>query len=241
MMSDKDPMGSAIADYYYHHSSARLRVFSSLFDEDEMPVPYLFRSFDEMPPLEQRALMSCQGRVLDVGAASGCHSVALRERQYPCPVTCLELSQRSCEVMKARGLEHVLCMDFFADEEIGEFDTILFLMNGTSIIGKLARMPQFFKRLDQLLAPNGQVLLDSSDLIYLYDNGDGSYDIDNPNDYYGEVDYRMQYKNIRGERFDCLYLDYHTLHEYALQNGYTCEMVQEGNHYDYLAKLTRKP
>jgi len=240
MISDKDPMGSAIADYYWHRPTHKLRVLSSMFDEDEIPVHYLFRTFGEMPLIERQALRLCRGDVLDVGAASGCHSLALRERDYPHKVTCLELSSLSCDVMRARGLNHVLCMDFFAEEEVGTYDTILMLMNGTSIIGKLERMPLFFRRLDALLAPGGQVLVDSSDLIYLYDNGDGTYDIDNPNSYYGEVDYRMVYKNIRGERFDCLYLDFDTLRKSAAAHGYSCELVLRGEHYDYLARVVRK-
>ncbi|MBQ1816298.1 MAG: class I SAM-dependent methyltransferase [Bacteroidaceae bacterium] len=239
LSSGKDPMGSAIADYYYHQKANKLRVQSSLFEEDEIPVPYLFRTFQEMPLVERQALRLCRGEVLDVGAASGCHSLALCGMGYPHKVTCLELSQLSCDVMKARGLNHVLCMDFFAEEEIGRYDTVLMLMNGTSIIGKLERMPLFFRRLDALLAPGGQVLVDSSDLIYLYDNGDGTYDIDNPNSYYGEVDYRMVYKDVRGERFDCLYLDFDTLRKSASAHGYSCELILQGKHYDYLARIAK--
>ena len=46
---DKDPMGAAIADYYANGKATKLRVFSSMFDEDEIPVKQLFRNFDEMP------------------------------------------------------------------------------------------------------------------------------------------------------------------------------------------------
>lgn len=42
--ADKDPMGAAIADYFKRHKADRLRVFSSQFDEDEIPVEELFRT-----------------------------------------------------------------------------------------------------------------------------------------------------------------------------------------------------
>ena len=61
----KDPMGSAITDFYNHGKAAKLRVFSSQFDEDEIPVNQLFRSYDEMPILEQKALQLAQGKILD--------------------------------------------------------------------------------------------------------------------------------------------------------------------------------
>ena len=70
---DKDPMGTAIADYYKRHKAERLRVFSSQFDEDEIPVKELFRMEKQMPLLERTALQLATGKILDVGAGSGCH------------------------------------------------------------------------------------------------------------------------------------------------------------------------
>ena len=51
LSSDKDPMGTAIADYFHHNKADKLRVFSSQFEEDEIPVNQLFRPYDEMPEL----------------------------------------------------------------------------------------------------------------------------------------------------------------------------------------------
>ena len=98
----------------------------------------------------------------------------------------------------------------------------------------------FFARIDKLLADGGQVLMDSSDLIFLFEDEDGGADIDLAGDYYGEVDFMMQYKNIKGETFDWLYVDFATLAFYAAENGFEAELVKQGEHYDYLARLTRK-
>ena len=43
----KDPMGTAIAEYYAKGKAAKLRVFSSQFYEDEIPVDTLLRRRDE--------------------------------------------------------------------------------------------------------------------------------------------------------------------------------------------------
>ena len=45
---NKDPMGYAIADYHAKGKAGKLRVFSSQFEEDEIPVAQLFRTFDEI-------------------------------------------------------------------------------------------------------------------------------------------------------------------------------------------------
>ena len=113
-------------------------------------------------------------------------------------------------------------------------------MNGIGIVGKVERLGDFFLSAKRLLAPGGQILLDSSDIKYVFMDEDGGMDIDLAAGYYGEVDYKMRYKNITGEAFDWLYIDFDTLSMYALQYGFECEKCIDGEHYDYLARLTAK-
>lgn len=229
-------MGAAIHDFYHTGRAARLRVFSSQFDEDEIPVEDLFRDFDRMPYLEKVALEMSSGSILDVGAGSGCHTIALG--QMGKSATAIDISPLSVEVMRSRGVNAAL-VNFWDEAFTGQYDTILMLMNGSGIIGRIENMPRFFDRIKQLLAPGGCVLMDSSDLRYLYEEEDGSFAINLADDYYGELDYRMQYKNIKGGTFDWLYVDFQTLSYYAEQAGFKAEMVAEGEHYDYLARLSR--
>ena len=55
--------------------------------------------------------------------------------------------------------------------------------------------------------------------------------------YYGEVVFNISYKGENETPFDWLYLDYNTLQNAAHANGLQCELVVEGEHYDYLARL----
>lgn len=238
LTSDKDPMGAAIADYFDKGKAAKLRVFSSQFDEDEIPVSQLFRTYDEMPILEQKALQLAEGEILDCGAGSGCHALALQEMNKK--VTAIDISPLSIEVMQKRGVKQVFHINLFDENYLEKFDTILMLMNGSGIIGKLEHMPIFFQKMKQLLNPNGCIYMDSSDLRYLFEDEDGSFLIDLAGDYYGEIDYRMQYKQVKGETFDWLYIDFQTLFHYAAENGFTAELIAEGEHYDYLACLRMK-
>lgn len=232
---NNDPMGAAIRDYKNKGKASRLRVLSSMFDEDEMPVAHLFRTFNQMPRLEQKALSMAKGRVLDIGAGAGCHALALQERGLE--VKAIDISPLSCEVMKERGVKDAECVNLFNPQLQGKYDTLLLLMNGTGIAGKLNRLPMLLNRLKELLAESGQILIDSSDLKYIYENEDGSMDIDLNAPYYGEVDYQMQYKNIKGEPFDWLYTDPMLLASISKQCGLNCEIVEEGENYDFLARL----
>ena len=237
-----DPMGAAIYDYHGNGKAGVLKVFSSMFEDDEIPVADLFRTKEEMPCLEQKALELAEGDILDVGAGSGCHSLALMEMGKT--VKAIDISQLSVTVMKERGID-AQNVNLYDESFDLRFDTVLMLMNGTGIIGNLENIPAFFARMKQILKPGGSVLIDSSDLRYLYEEEDGSLMIDLADDYYGLLDYRMEYvgavnpelEGISGESFDWLYLDFDTLAFYAEENGFAAELVEEGMHYDYLARL----
>ena len=235
LTSDKDPMGAAIIDYLAHGKASKLRVFSSMFDEDEIPVNQLFRTFQEMPSLEQKALQLSTGKILDVGAGSGCHTLALQEMGKE--VTAIDISPLSIEAMNKRGVKDARLQNFFDRSLTGPFDTILLLMNGSGIIGKLENLPAFFHRLKEVLARDGQLLLDSSDLSYLFEDEDGNLDIAPEDDYFGEIDFRMQYKSIKGDSFDWLNV---TANNLANVNnaGFKAEKIEDGEHYDYLARIS---
>lgn len=237
LSADKDPMGAAISDFYAKGRAGRLRVFSPQFDEDEIPVKTLFRTFADMPVLEQLALQLAEGKILDVGAGSGCHTQALKDMGKN--ALAIDISPLSVEVMEARGL-NAQQANLFDEHFVGQFDTILMLMNGSGIIGKLHHMGEFFARVKQLLNPGGCILMDSSDLRYLFEDEDGSMMVDLAADYYGEMEFSMQYKQVKGDSFPWLYVDFDTLNFYASQYGFHAEKVKDGEHYDYLARLTCK-
>lgn len=232
----KDPMGMAITDYHKTGNADRLRVLSPMFEEDEIPLQTLFRKYEEMPKIERKALDMAKEKTLDVGAGAGCHSLVLQERGID--VTAIDISPLCVEAMKERGVKKVLEQDFFTLD--GQYYTIILLMNGIGIVGTLERLPEFFRRLDKILAPRGQVLCDSSDISYVFEDKNGMIDIPTEMEYYGEHNFQMQYKDIIGESFEWLYIDADTLKEKAAKNGYAVETVAEGEHYDYLVRITKK-
>ena len=234
---EADPMGQAIYEYHKYGKADDVIVHSSMFDDDIIPAETLFRPFDQMPALEQKALELATGDILDVGAGSGCHSLVLKEMGKTS--VAVEISPLSVDVMKERGVDARL-VNFYDPSFTETYDTILMLMNGTGIIGNLDNIQTFYSRIKQLLKPGGSLLIDSSDLSYLYEEEDGSLMIDLADDYYGLVDFQMQYKDSMGEPFDWLYLDFNTLSYYAEESGLTAELIEEGEYYDYLARLTLK-
>lgn len=228
-----DPMGAAISDYWKNGKASRLRVFSPMFDEDEIPVETMFRSYESMPLLERHALELVKGHTLDVGAGAGCHSLILQERGID--VDAIDISPLSVETMRARGVRRVFHKDLFS---VGDrYDTILMLMNGIGIVGTISHLPQFFQLLDDILLPGGQLLCDSTDISYVFDDDEP---LDEMINYYGELVYRMQYKDILGKSFPWLYIDSHTLGDVADACGYNLRVAENGQDHDYLALITKK-
>lgn len=228
-------MGAAILDYQTKGKAGKLSILSSMFEEDEMPVKHLFRNLEEMPMLEQKALSLAKGKVLDVGAGAGCHALALQAQSIA--VKAIDISPQSCQAMLQRGVKDAECINLFDEHLETGFDTILLLMNGTGIAGKIENLPALFNRLKALLNKDGQILIDSSDIKYIYENEDGSFDINLNAAYYGEVDYQMVYKDVKGDSFDWLYVDFPLLKSIAESCGLHGELIAEGEHYDYLARF----
>ncbi len=232
----KDPMGQAIKDYYDGKKLGELVVSSSMFDDDIMPIPLLFRELNLMNSLEAKALELAKGRILDVGAGSGCHSIVLSDRGED--VEAIDISALSVEVMRRRGIA-ARQVSFFSANLEGKYDTILMMMNGIGIVGSVSNMDKFFNKAKELLNEGGQILLDSSDLQYLYLDDDGSCLVNLADGYYGEIDFQMEYKGVRSDEFNWLYIDFQTLAYYAERNGFKAELIESGEHYDYLARLTK--
>lgn len=231
----KDLFGQAILDYQQGQYTEDLKTETSISEEDVLPLPYLFRDYAQMPPLEQQALQMARGRVLDVGCGAGSHALYL-QNERGLEVTAIDLSAKAIEVCQLRGIRSARVQNVLDTSE--KYDTLLLLMNGAGMCGRLKKMPAFFAHLKTLLNEGGQILTDSSDIIYMFDqNPDGSYDVPLYGDYYGELEYIVKYKGKREKPFNWLYVDYNTLQNVAHAVGLQCELVAQGEHYDYLARL----
>ena len=231
----EDIYGNALLDFQNNNETEDISTFSSIAGKDAMPLSYLFREYDQMPILEQKALQIAKGKILDIGAGAGSHSLYLQNKGKD--ITAIDISKGAIEVCTSRGIDKSFQQNIW-DVKDQKFDTLLALMNGTGICGKLENLGPFLLHLKSLLNKNGQILIDSSDIIYMFEDENGEHWIPGDITYYGEVTFEMEYKKRKGEKFDWLYVDFNTLQRCANYNGLHCELILEGEHFDYLAKLT---
>jgi SAM-dependent methyltransferase len=230
----KDLFGKAILDYQTNTSPEDIVTETNITEADEMEVAYLFRDFISMPKIEQTALQLAKGKILDVGCGAGSHSLYLQENGLE--VTAIDISSNAIKACELRGIKMARVQNVL-DIENEKFDTILLLMNGTGIFGSLNNTAVYLQKLKSLLAPNGQILIDSSDIIYMFDEAEDGSKWISADGYYGELTFSISYKNQTEDPFPWLYLDYNTLQNAAHANGLQCELLAEGVHFDYLARL----
>ena len=233
----KDLMGRAIWDYYYQENPEDLQTETSISELDDLPVSYLFRDYQEMNALEKKALDLSFGKVLDVGSGAGSHSLYL-QNEIKLEVTAVDISPKSIEVCKARGVKNAICEDLLQFSE-KDFDTILLLMNGTGIFQSLEHIDQYLQKLKSLVAEKGQILIDSTDILYMYDQDEDGGVLVPATGYYGELDYYLHYKGESELPMKWLYLDFDTLENAAIANGFKIQKIEQLED-SYLAQLTLK-
>ncbi|MDO7853464.1 class I SAM-dependent methyltransferase [Hymenobacter convexus] len=236
--SAPDILGQALLDYHHgHDADATVTVHCSAADDEPLPAAYFFRTVLQMPELERQALDESRGRVLDLGAGAGCHSLELQSRGFD--VKAVDVSAGAVQVMSERGVQNVARHDLFSAKPASElpYDTILLLMNGLGLTGTLDGLDKFLAHARTLLAPDGQILATSSDIRYLYEDEDGALRINLNGPYYGEVEYRLTYRGQDGEPFPWLFIDAALLNDAAEAAGYTADFIGEDDNEQYLVRL----
>ncbi len=230
-MFQKDLYGTILKDFYSGKPAKRVLLHNHYGEAEEYPIHIFFRDVAVMPEAETIALDLCKGKVLDLGAGSGNHALALQQKGFE--VTAIDISEGACEVMRLRGVEKIVCADvmgFSGDK----FDTLLLMMNGIGFCGYIDDLRLFLNHAGTLLNTGGQILFDSSDVSYLYEDLDRTAD-----PYYGETDYQYECNGQKGDWFSWLYIDEWTMRKVAKECGWELQVVYQNLNDNYLGRLTK--
>lgn len=230
-----DPIGQAILDYNKTSIPTDIIVSSDICEDDIIPIEVLFRTFEEMPEIEKKAISLCKGSILEVGAGAGVHAIEMIKNGHE--VYAIDISEGAVEHLKSKKI-NAKQINFF-DLTGEKFDTISLLMNGIGIAGSLSKLPDFLNHAKSLLAKNGKILCDSSDIKYLYEDEEGALWVNLNTEYYGDFKFQMKYKDQTTEWFDWLYIDFDSLYKVGTELGFIVKRIcVDDNHY--LAELTLK-
>lgn len=230
------PYGSALLDYHNGNQNAKVIIHRDDDSRFELPMNIFFNNSSSFSRIEKKAIELCHGKVLDVGAGSGRHSLYLREKGFD--VFSIDISPEAAEIMKIQGLNNVECSGIF-DFNKGEYDSILLLGHGIGMVGSLEGFRRFLNHTEKLLRSNGIIVFDSLDVRCTKDPKNLDYQKRNKkrNRYIGEIHMRFEYNGVIGSPYSWLHIDPDTLETEVSKLGWHKEIIHQEDTGDYLVKL----
>jgi 2-polyprenyl-3-methyl-5-hydroxy-6-metoxy-1,4-benzoquinol methylase len=232
------PFGIAIKDYYAGDSKAAVRFYREDGEISDLAISSFFRGPTDIK-LDGIALDNCRGRVLDVGAGVGIHSLYLQNKGFY--VCAMDVSSEACEVMRKRGVKEVRRASF-AYFKAEPFDTLLILGRSIGMVENIAGLDNFLRDARQLVKRGGQIILNSLDVSKTTDLQHLAYHKTKrqAGQYIGEIKMRLEYKGVKGPVTGFLHVDATTLAGQAEKADWLCEILVQEEDGNYLARLTRK-
>ena len=229
-MPDMELHGQAMLDYLNGDAAA----LCILRRDDGIAYPPIYaKQFfypDGLPELDKIAVENCAGRVLDIGAGAGSHSLAIQERGLD--VTSIDMSAKAVRVMSERGCKDAKVGDVF-DSYSELFDTIFIILN-IGIVQNLNGLARFLKHLETLLTDGGRLITDSIDPRNSEDKSYRKYTQDKITKgcYLGERTLRFEYKDQVSEWFEWMHIDPETLEQYVDEADYSMKHLgNDGKRY----------
>ena len=225
----KDVFGQAMLDFYYDSFQPPLLLHNEYGSPEIIPIERYFIDFEDYSELELFAMQQFKGKILDVGAATGRHALHLQDLGFD--VSAMDISNACGELMEKMGVEKIIIDDIYRYRD-ATYDTVSMLMNGIGLAGSIEKLKELLSHLRSILNPFGQLLADSSDISYLYE--DGKFP---EQKYFGELNFQYEYKGERGEPFSWLYIDPEKLNEVAESVGWSCQILFQDETQAYLARM----
>ncbi|MDX1396582.1 MAG: class I SAM-dependent methyltransferase [Gemmatimonadota bacterium] len=226
------PYAAALRAFHGGDDGAGIRLRSSLGEDEVLPAALFFRGGDDFLPFERYALDLAQGRVLDLGAGTGVHSLELQRRGYD--TLAVENCGALVDLMRARGVHHVLRADFTM--WCGpRFETVLMLMNGIGPTGTIAGLDRFLWHARRFVTDDGQLIIDSAEAAP--ECGESDQRWPDRGEYPGQAWIDLEHDGARGRPFRELYADMETLRERATRAGWVADVAFEEDGA-FLVRLT---
>lgn len=198
---------------------------------EAMNASLYFSEPSSWPGPELAALKSVSGRVLDIGAGAGRHSLLVQHRGHE--ALALDVSPGAIEACRRRGVERTFLGSIhdLASTAVEPFDAMVLMGNNLALLQTEARAAGMFDAMRMLLRPGGVVIGTSVD-PYLTDEPDHlAYHEANraAGRPVGQIRMRFRYRRLATDWFGILFLAPHELQELAARSGWVVEPITEAS------------
>jgi SAM-dependent methyltransferase len=154
---EKDAFGNALYDHFRHRPACAVVERDDGYTDVERDLHHYFADYKHWPRIEQRAIKLARGRVLDVGAGAGRHSLHLQKTG--CRVTAIDVSPLALKVCRLRGVKDCRLVSLFDFKTRGpEFDAVIMFGNNFAVFGSRSRARKALKALYRQTTPGAVIL-----------------------------------------------------------------------------------
>ncbi|MHA2280941.1 MAG: class I SAM-dependent methyltransferase [Promethearchaeota archaeon] len=236
LLKPMEPFGLALEEFYRGNKQAKVIFHRDDGLKEDHYVSNFFRTKNGFSPLEKHAISLCYGKVLDIGAGVGPHSLELQNLGIY--VLAIDVSSHACEIMKKRGVLKVMRSNIYDLKDVA-FDTVLLMGRSIGFVENLSGLKKFLTYCRDLLNPGGIILLDSIDVRQTTNQIHLAYQKRNLKigHYFGEIRLQIEYEGQLGEKFQILHVDPQTLMTSAEELGWSCDILLKEKNGNYLAKV----
>ena len=186
-----------------------------------MGAEWFFAEHHEWVEAERAAFELVRGRVLDIGAGAGRHSLEAQRRGLE--AVAIDISPGAVDVCRRRGVRDARLLPLQeVDERLGVFDTVLLLCGNLGLAGGAGETSALLERLRGLTATDARIVFDTVDPHVDNDEADLAYLARNrqrgrmP----GQVTIRIRYGGLATPWYDLLCASPEELEELAAPTGW---------------------
>ncbi len=235
-----DAFGRALMDYSKGKDLIEI-VHRDDGQVDEMSIVRYFTDYPRWQDFERDILMYVQGRVLDIGAGAGRHSLYLQKQGFE--VHAIDISPGAVEVMKQRGVKRVYLMDLRRLHfPVGYFDSILMMFNNFGLAGTIKETKKLLKALYRISTPRARIVATTVDPYKTDNPAHLAYHEKNRREGRpaGQVTLRIEYGGEKGDWFSLLMVSLEELKDLIKETGWTILRIVEAKEGGFYGLVLQK-
>jgi len=236
----EDAYGQELYDYFINNQGVEIIERDDGFIEATTNLNIYFAPYEQWPPHQQEAMKYTHGRVLDIGAGAGRHSLFLQNQGFE--VTAVDNSPKAIELCRVRGVDDARLLPITKiSRHIEPFDTIIMMGNNFGLFANPQRAKRLLRRFHNLTFPGGTIIAETND----------PYQTENPDHlaYHefnrqrarmpGQVRLRVRHRKFKTPWMDYLMVSKEEMQEIVRDTGWRIDRFIDSQSSMYIAVLEK--
>ena len=242
MKENEDAYGQELFNFYINNEGAEIVERDDGFIEGTTNLSLYFAPYEQWPTHQQEAMQFAHGRVLDIGAGAGRHSLHLQNQGLE--VTAVDNSPKAVELCRLRGVNDARLLPITKiSRHIEPFDTIIMMGNNFGLFGNAQRAKRLLRRFHNLTFEGGTLIAETNDPYQTEDPDHLEYHEFNrqrgrmP----GQLRLRVRYRKYKTPWMDYLIVSKDEMKEIVSDTGWIIDRFIDSDSSMYIVVLEKEP